>query len=41
MKKLMMMFAGLFVAFCAMAEITSRSYVQGGLVAQYDGINNV
>ena len=25
----------------ASAAITSRSYVQGGLVAQYDGINNV
>ena len=27
--------------FPASAEITSRSYVQDGLVAQYDGINNV
>ena len=41
MKRLTMMLTGLLVAFCATAEITSRSYVQGGLVAQYDGINNV
>ena len=41
MKRLTMMLTGLLVAFCATAEINSRSYVQQGLVAQYDGINNV
>ena len=25
----------------ALAALTSRSYVQDGLIAQYDGINNV
>lgn len=41
MKRLTMMLTGLLVAFCASAAVTSRSYVQQGLVAQYDGINNV
>ena len=31
----------MMAACVASAAITSRSYVQGGLVAQYDGINNV
>ena len=34
-------FAVALIAVTASAEITSRSYVQSGLVAQYDGINNV
>ena len=41
MKRLTIMLTGLLVAFCASAAVTSRSYVQQGLVAQYDGINNV
>lgn len=41
MKKLMMTIVGLLAAFGATAAITSRSYVPTGLVAQYDGINNV
>ena len=37
----MMVVAVTFVATSASATINSRSYVQGGLVAQYDGIDNV
>ena len=33
-------FAVSLTTLTASAEITSRSYVQSGLVAQYDGINN-
>ena len=39
-KRLMMIGVAAVAAISASAAITSRSYVQGGLVAQYDGINN-
>ena len=41
MKRLMIMVIGLLATLCASAAINSRSYVPTGLVAQYDGINNV
>ena len=34
------MVIGLLATLCVSAAINSRSYVQGGLVAQYDGIDN-
>ena len=40
-KRLMMIGVAAVAAISASAAITSRSYVPTGLVAQYDGINNV
>ena len=40
MRRLAIMVTGLLATLCASAAINSRSYVQQGLVAQYDGIDN-
>ena len=41
MKTMITVIAAACCAATASAALTSRSYVQNGLVAQYDGINNV
>ena len=41
MKKTIVIIAAICCTDVAFAALTSRSYVQDGLVAQYDGINNV
>ena len=41
MKRMTVMIAAVCCTGAAAAALTSRSYVQDGLIAQYDGINNV
>ena len=40
MKKMMMVAAVAVVAGAAVADVTAQSYVQSGLIAHWDGIEN-